>query len=71
MTQLAISHFLYPPSGDASKKASATNPKRVLHIASTASEIATLPYPVYVATKWGVSGFVRSLASLEPEVGIR
>lgn len=71
MTQLAISHFLSPPSSTSASKVSLENPKRILHIASTASEIASLPYPMYVASKWAISGFVRSLADLEGKLGIR
>lgn len=43
----------------------------VVCIASIASEIAFPAAPIYVATKWGVSGFVRSLDVLEPQYGIR
>ena len=68
MTQLAISWFLNPLKGP---KASPQNPKRVVCIASIASEIAFPGAPLYVATKWGVSGFVRSLDVLEPQYGIR
>jgi NAD(P)-dependent dehydrogenase (short-subunit alcohol dehydrogenase family) len=56
MTQLAISWFLNPLNG---QRASPQNPKRVVCIASIASEIAFPAAPLYVATKWGVSGFVR------------
>jgi NAD(P)-dependent dehydrogenase (short-subunit alcohol dehydrogenase family) len=69
MTQLAISHFLNPKDGSA--KASAGNPKRVVCIASIASEIALLMAPLYIASKWAVSGFVRSLDGLEASHGIR
>jgi len=69
MTQLAISHFLNPKGGRA--KASPSNPKRIVHIASIASEIALLPTPMYIASKWAVSGFVRSMDGLEAQLGIR
>lgn len=68
MTQLAISWFLNPLKG---ARVSPANPKRVVCIASIASEIAFPGAPIYVATKWGVSGFVRSLDVLEPQYGIR
>ena len=68
MTQLAISWFLNPLKGP---KASPQNPKRVVCIASIASEIAFPGAPLYVASKWAVSGFVRSLNILEPQHGIR
>ena len=68
MTQLAISCFLNPLKGP---KASPQNPKRVVCIASIASEIALLASPLYIASKWAVSGFVRCMADLEPVHGIR
>lgn len=54
MTQLAIAHFL------AHKK-----PGVITHISSIAGQNPFFPTPVYVATKHAISGFVRSLASLE------
>lgn len=68
MTQLAISWFLNPLKGP---KASPQNPKRVVCIASIASEIAFPASPLYIASKWAVSGFVRCLDFLEPSYGIR
>ena len=69
LTQLAISSFLNP-AGDR-KKASPQNPKRVVCIASIASEMALLSAPLYIASKWCVSGFVRSLAMLDDSNGIK
>lgn len=68
-TQLAMAEFLAPSNG--SEKVSANNPKRVLHISSIACEQANFPYPIYTATKYGITGFVRSLADLEQSMGIR
>lgn len=66
MTQLALSHFL---SCDA--PASPRNPKRIVHVSSIASETASVVTPLYHASKWGLTGFVRSLGALEEEVGVR
>ncbi|KAL9077444.1 MAG: hypothetical protein Q9161_000289 [Pseudevernia consocians] len=63
-TQLAISHFL--SSND--KKSS---PKSIVHISSIAGQVTPLAAPIYNATKHGISGFVRSLAPLDPRLGIR
>jgi NAD(P)-dependent dehydrogenase (short-subunit alcohol dehydrogenase family) len=68
-TQLAISHFLNPPPGIA--KVSPSNPKRVILISSIAGQNANLNTPLYVAAKHGVNGFIRSLGTLEEEMGIR
>ena len=68
-TQLAISHFLSPPPGIA--KASPQNPKRVILISSIAGQNANLNTPLYVAAKHAVNGFIRSLGTLEEEMGIR
>lgn len=68
MTQLAVSWFLNPLNGS---KSSPQNPKRVVCIASIASEIAILAAPLYIASKWAVSGFVRSMEGLEQLHGIR
>lgn len=58
-TQLAISRFV-----------NAKTPKSIIHISSIAGQIASLSTPLYVATKYALSGFVRSLAKLE-RLGIR
>ena len=66
--QMAISAFLNPKDG---KKCSPENPKRIIMTASIAGQIATLTAPMYVASKWAISGFTRSLARLENTLGIR
>ncbi|MCJ1286133.1 hypothetical protein MMC26_005476 [Xylographa opegraphella] len=70
-TQLAISHFLNP--SDASKRlvASPANPRSIIHISSVAGQVAVLVAPMYIATKHAINGFVRSLAPLDKELGIR
>jgi len=59
-TQLAISHFL-------EKK----KPGNILHVSSIAGQIANPVTPLYIASKYGVSGFVRCLRPLESRFGIR
>ncbi|CAO2652130.1 Nn.00g004130.m01.CDS01 [Neocucurbitaria sp. VM-36] len=73
-TQLAISHFLNPPStasGSAMAKVSPQNPKRVLIISSIAGQNANLNTPMYVAAKHAMNGFIRSLGRLEENIGVR
>ncbi|KAL7275765.1 hypothetical protein RUND412_001272 [Rhizina undulata] len=60
LTRLAISSFV------ASNK-----PGAVIHISSIAGQSPNLPFPIYAATKFGLSGFVRSMEKLEREIGIR
>jgi 3-hydroxybutyrate dehydrogenase len=64
LTQLAIPYFL-------KNGASPSNPKTIVHIASIAGEMASLPVPMYHASKWAIHGFVRSLGDLEAKYGIR
>ncbi|KAI9812290.1 MAG: hypothetical protein M1827_004739 [Pycnora praestabilis] len=71
VTQLAISHFLSPPNPQSTPRASPTNPKSIIHISSIAAQRTLLPTPIYCASKHAISGFVRSLASLEQRAGIR
>ncbi|KAK5073280.1 hypothetical protein LTR70_008783 [Exophiala xenobiotica] len=59
-TQLAIAQFL-----SSSEPASQGEPKTVVHISSIAGEGAFTPVPLYVATKWGLRGFIYSLAEIE------
>ncbi|KAJ8129874.1 hypothetical protein O1611_g3756 [Lasiodiplodia mahajangana] len=69
-TQLALSLWLYPrPEGPS--KVSKTNPKRVVHISSVAGQIGVFGAPLYGASKFAISGFVRCLAPLEQHVGVR
>lgn len=63
-TQLALAHFL-------GAKASPTNPKRVVLVSSIAGQTTNLNTPIYVAAKHAVNGFIRSLAALEPRLGVR
>lgn len=77
-TQMAISHWLYPrPPTEGSKfaearaKVSPTNPKRVIHISSVAAQVPSFIAPLYAASKFGLSGFIRSLEPLESHCGIR
>lgn len=60
-TQLAIDQFLRQPSRRGV----------VVLVSSIAAQMALLPVPMYLASKHAVSGFTRSLAALEPQLGIR
>lgn len=66
VTQQALAHFLA-----SSPRPSQTNPKSIVHLCSVASQGAGLLYPMYIATKHGLDGFVRSLGDLEASHGIR
>ena len=68
-TQLAISRFLNPV--EKGKQASATNPKRVVHISSIAGQAPGFATPLYQASKHAISGFIRSLEPLDQSLGIR
>jgi len=68
MAQMAIATFLNPKDG---KKVSPENPKRITMTASIAGQVFGLPTPMYIASKWAVSGFTRSLGGLEETLGIR
>lgn len=70
-TQLAISHWLHPPAGSTRAKVSPSNPKRIVHISSVAGQVPSLNAPIYSASKYAVTGFVRSLANLDEKHGIR
>jgi 3-hydroxybutyrate dehydrogenase len=59
-TQLAIAQFL-----EKKKKGS------ILHVSSIAGQVANPVTPLYIASKHGISGFVRSLGPLESRFGIR
>ncbi|KAM0340146.1 hypothetical protein ACHAPU_010638 [Fusarium lateritium] len=65
-TQMAISHWMHGNPA----KASVENPKRVIHISSIAAQLPVLRAPMYGASKFGITGFVRCLTNLE-QVGIR
>ena len=60
-TQLAIDYFLRQPD----KKGA------VVLVSSIAAQMGALPVPMYFASTHAISGFTRSLAALEPEMGIR
>lgn len=67
-TQLALAHWLHPPSG---QKASPSNPKRVVVCCSIASYMQGISYPLYFASKAAVGAFVRSLGDLNEKLGIK
>lgn len=74
-TQIAISKWLHPQDIAGSRfpapaKVSPSNPKRIIHIASVASQVPVFRAPLYGASKFAISGFIRSIAPLE-EYGIR
>ncbi|KAK2602294.1 hypothetical protein N8I77_008841 [Diaporthe amygdali] len=69
VTQLALSHWLHPSPGRA--VVSPSNQKRIIHISSVASYMANLNCPIYGASKFAITGFVRSLAPLDEKHGIR
>ncbi|KAH7374451.1 hypothetical protein B0T11DRAFT_535 [Plectosphaerella cucumerina] len=78
VTQLAISHWLHPSTYAADSKWPApqaasleSNPKRVVHLSSLAGQLPVFRAPMYGASKFAISGFVRCLAPLESEKGIR
>ncbi|GKT51041.1 15-hydroxyprostaglandin dehydrogenase [NAD(+)] [Colletotrichum spaethianum] len=75
-TQLAISHWLHPKvitnaALMSAVKASPDNPKRIVHISSVAGQVPNFNAPLYAASKFAITGFVRSLARLEETDGIR
>lgn len=63
MTQLAIAHFL--------QHRKPHTRKHIVHISSIAGQNPSTAAPIYVATKHGISGLVRSLAILDEKFGIR
>lgn len=68
-TQIAISHFLNPPEGE--EKVNATNPKRIVICGSIAGQVHGISYPLYMASKHAISGFVRCMADLDGKLGIK
>jgi len=70
-TQMAISHFLNPSDSSDRPPASPTNPRSIIHVSSIAGQTTPLVAPIYNATKHAINGFVRSLAPLDKELGIR
>ncbi|CAM1501206.1 Fc.00g103680.m01.CDS01 [Cosmosporella sp. VM-42] len=74
-TQLALSHWLYPRKNENSAstppaKVSPSNPKRIVHISSIAGQMPNLRAPIYGASKFAITGFVRCLAPLDAK-GVR
>ncbi|KAI0158092.1 hypothetical protein GGR57DRAFT_35243 [Xylariaceae sp. FL1272] len=75
-TQMAISLWLYPRSSSygLSEKLHQVpdlSSKRIVHIGSVAGYAPNLNAPLYGATKFGITGFVRCLAPLEAAIGVR
>ncbi|KAF3771333.1 NAD(P)-binding protein [Cryphonectria parasitica EP155] len=70
-TQLAMSRWLHPANQSTMTTTTTTTPKRIVHIGSVAGQMANLNAPLYGASKFGITGFVRSLAPLEARHGIR
>lgn len=72
VTQLAISHWLHPrdTGSTASAKTPLTNPKRIVHVSSIAGQIPVFRAPLYGASKFGITGFIRCLGNLD-STGIR
>jgi NAD(P)-dependent dehydrogenase (short-subunit alcohol dehydrogenase family) len=70
-SQLAISRWLNPIKDSKVGKASPTNPKRLVHISSIAGQTPGFPFPLYIASKHAISGFIRSMAELDGTLGIR
>ncbi|MCJ1372094.1 hypothetical protein MMC20_003315 [Loxospora ochrophaea] len=70
-TQLAMSHFMNPKHPGSRAPVSPSNPRSIIHISSIAQQVTPFLAPIYNATKHGLSGFVRSLAPLDKEIGIR
>lgn len=68
-TQIAISHFLNPPKGE--EKVSPSNPKRVVICGSVAGQVYGISYPLYIASKHAISGFVRCMGDLDGKLGIK
>ena len=42
-----------------------------MHISSIAGQTPGFPFPLYIASKHAISGFIRSLAPLDETIGIR
>lgn len=74
-TQIALQYWLHPeagPDGTPRRKPVSTgNPKRVVHLSSVAGQLPVFRAPLYGASKYAISGFVRCLAPLEETYGIR
>ena len=71
VSQLAISRWLNPSKDSKVGKASPTNPKRLVFISSIAGQTPGFPFPLYIASKHAISGFIRSMEPLDKTLGIR
>ncbi|GLA42908.1 hypothetical protein AnigIFM63309_011643 [Aspergillus niger] len=75
-TQLALSYWLHPRSRPSSfhpvaEPVSPENSKRIIHISSVAGQIPNFNAPIYGASKFAITGFVRCLAPLDQAIGVR
>jgi 3-hydroxybutyrate dehydrogenase len=61
ITCLAITEFLW----------NQVKSSVVINMSSVAVQRASFYCPLYTASKWGISGFTRAMAALEPAFGIR
>ncbi|KAL2043963.1 hypothetical protein N7G274_003483 [Stereocaulon virgatum] len=66
-TQLALAYFLSTKSKNHTKPF----PKAIIHISSVAGQLTPVAAPIYNVTKHGISAFVRSLAPLDKQLGVR
>jgi NAD(P)-dependent dehydrogenase (short-subunit alcohol dehydrogenase family) len=69
-TQLALSYWLHPSRPEMAI-ASSQNPKRIIHISSVAAQMPNIVAPLYGASKFAITGFVRCLANLDESHGVR
>ena len=60
LTQIALQYFIREK-----RKGS------IVHVSSVAGQVSGLFTPMYFASKHAIHGFVRSLRSLEEELGVR
>ena len=70
-SQLALSHFLNPLDPQSRSPVSPSNPRHIIHISSIAGQATPFSAAIYNATKHGINGFVRSLALLDKQLGVR
>ncbi|PYI03942.1 NAD(P)-binding protein [Aspergillus sclerotiicarbonarius CBS 121057] len=69
-TQLALSHWLHPTEPN-TIPVTPDNPRRVIHISSVAGQMPNIVCPMYGASKFAITGFVRCLGPLEEAIGVR
>ena len=70
-TQLAVAHFLNPKNPSQRAPVSPSNRRSIVFISSVAGQVTPIVAPIYNATKHAINGFVRSLALLDKELGVR